>query len=244
MGKLSRYKDIKLDAEPSLRKKERKKTAPKECDQDKLTRSHLASIRKEQILQAALRVFSRSGPNKATNQAIAEEAGFSSPALIYHYFTDRQDLLVQVVKRFHPILHFLTEVNTQKLESYSDMLYQLKKLYSAIDNLSKDKEKSACFRVIFSESLNNSESGVIKVKEADDIHIKITNYLTSIFSKGQELGFIRRDFLADQIACNLSTFLSAQFFNELLNLRPVALDIDMQLECFLHGVGAQTNTAQ
>ncbi len=56
------------------------------------------SERRQQIIEAALRVFSRKGFQRATNKDIADEAGGISPGLIYHYFKDKQDLLFSVLQ--------------------------------------------------------------------------------------------------------------------------------------------------
>ncbi|MGM9991994.1 MAG: TetR/AcrR family transcriptional regulator [Candidatus Bruticola sp.] len=240
MGKLSRCADIKLDDEPpKLRRRDKKATQKadlKEDSQDKLTRSQLASVRKEQILQSALRVFARLGPNRATNQDIAEEAGFSSPALIYHYFTNRKDLLTQVIRRFHPVIRSLSEADTQKLRSHFDLVDRIKKLYFNIINLNSNKEWCAFFKVIFRESLADDKLTLIRIDEADYVYSKINGYLTDLFAEGQRLGFIRCDFPPEQIAHNFGTFLIAKFINNLLSLPPSILDINVYLECFLHGV--------
>lgn len=48
--------------------------------------------RREQIIEAALRVFAQKGFDKATNKDIAHEAGITA-GLIYHYFESKEDLL-------------------------------------------------------------------------------------------------------------------------------------------------------
>ena len=48
--------------------------------------------RREQILEAAVRVFAQKGFDKATNKDIAQEAGITA-GLIYHYFKSKEDLL-------------------------------------------------------------------------------------------------------------------------------------------------------
>jgi AcrR family transcriptional regulator len=48
--------------------------------------------RREQIIEAALRVFAQKGFDKATNKDIAHEAGITA-GLIYHYFSSKEDLL-------------------------------------------------------------------------------------------------------------------------------------------------------
>jgi AcrR family transcriptional regulator len=57
-----------------------------------------ASDRRQQILEAALRVFSTKGFHKATNKDIAEAAGGISPGLIYWYFKDKEDLFLSIIK--------------------------------------------------------------------------------------------------------------------------------------------------
>ena len=48
--------------------------------------------RRQQILDAALRVFAREGYHKASIRHIALEAGLKSPPLLYWYFKDKNEL--------------------------------------------------------------------------------------------------------------------------------------------------------
>jgi AcrR family transcriptional regulator len=56
-----------------------------------------SSDRRAQIAEAALRVFSTKGFQRATNKDIAEEAGIS-PGLIYHYYKDKEDLFLSLFR--------------------------------------------------------------------------------------------------------------------------------------------------
>ncbi|MFO7167142.1 MAG: TetR/AcrR family transcriptional regulator [Chloroflexota bacterium] len=60
--------------------------------------------RRQQIMEAALRVFSTKGFQKATNKDIAEAAGGISPGLIYHYFKDKQDLFFSIIQDRAPMV--------------------------------------------------------------------------------------------------------------------------------------------
>ncbi len=60
--------------------------------------------RRQQIMEAALTTFSTKGFHKATNKDIALAAGGISPGLIYHYFKDKQDLLVSIIQERATIL--------------------------------------------------------------------------------------------------------------------------------------------
>ncbi|HNP72321.1 MAG TPA: TetR/AcrR family transcriptional regulator [Kouleothrix sp.] len=54
--------------------------------------------RRQQIIEAALKVFSTKGFHKATNKDIAEAAGGISPGLIYWYFKDKEDLFLSIIR--------------------------------------------------------------------------------------------------------------------------------------------------
>lgn len=54
--------------------------------------------RRQQILEAALKVFSVKGFHKATNKDIAQAAGGISPGLIYWYFKDKEDLFLSLIR--------------------------------------------------------------------------------------------------------------------------------------------------
>jgi AcrR family transcriptional regulator len=68
------------------------------------TQNHETADRRQQIMQAALEVFSTKGFQKATNKDIAEAAGGISPGLIYHYFKDKQDLFFSILQERAPIV--------------------------------------------------------------------------------------------------------------------------------------------
>jgi len=54
--------------------------------------------RRQQIIAAALKVFSIKGFHKATNKDIAQAAGGISPGLIYWYFKDKEDLFLSIIR--------------------------------------------------------------------------------------------------------------------------------------------------
>ncbi len=58
--------------------------------------------RQHQIMEAALRVFSRKGFDGATTKDIAAEAGVTA-GLIYHYFEDKRALLEAIVTEHSPV---------------------------------------------------------------------------------------------------------------------------------------------
>src|SRR5947207_6645939 len=58
--------------------------------------------RREQIIDAAMRVFSQKGFTRATNKDIAHEAGIT-PGLIYHYFENKEALLKAMIEGRSPV---------------------------------------------------------------------------------------------------------------------------------------------
>lgn len=54
--------------------------------------------RRQQIMEAALRVFSSKGFERTTNKDIATAAGGISPGLIYWYFKDKEDLFLSLLR--------------------------------------------------------------------------------------------------------------------------------------------------
>lgn len=56
--------------------------------------------RRDQLLDVAMRLYSKYGLEGTTTKDIAREAQVS-PGLLYHYYTSKEELLIDVVKRFH-----------------------------------------------------------------------------------------------------------------------------------------------
>ncbi len=65
--------------------------------------------RREQIMQAALRVFGKYGFHKATMKRIAVEAGLKSAALIYWYFKDKGELVKAVMQKMSPVIRQISQ---------------------------------------------------------------------------------------------------------------------------------------
>lgn len=70
--------------------------------------------RREQIINAALRVFAEKGFARATNRDIAKEAGITT-GLIYYYFKSKEDLLKAALEEHSPI-QVMTHITPEMLE--------------------------------------------------------------------------------------------------------------------------------
>lgn len=70
--------------------------------------------RREQIIDAAMRVFAEKGFGKATNKDIAREAGITA-GLIYYYFESKEALLKAIIETRSPV-QVMTSIPPQVLE--------------------------------------------------------------------------------------------------------------------------------
>ncbi|MBQ7568774.1 TetR/AcrR family transcriptional regulator [bacterium] len=114
--------------------------------------------RKEEILEAALRVFGEKGFLGSTNRDIAQAAGMRSAALIYHYFESREDLLRRVIERYHPVIQFVQEnengIPADLTSALTDFAEQFAKLLDQPKTL-------AAMRILISEALHDANMAAI-----------------------------------------------------------------------------------
>jgi AcrR family transcriptional regulator len=76
-------------------------------------RNRHAAETKEEILKAAVKVFSKYGYSGSTTKKIAESAGISE-GTIYNYFKNKHDLLLHIIKNyFNQIRKTLQEIPTK-----------------------------------------------------------------------------------------------------------------------------------
>lgn len=71
--------------------------SPSEDESRTLNRRH--DERREQLLDIAASLFAKHGLEGTTTKDIAKAAGVS-PGLLYHYYSSKEDLLLNVIKRF------------------------------------------------------------------------------------------------------------------------------------------------
>src|SRR5439155_10996650 len=106
--------------------------------------------RRQQIIEAALKVFSTKGFHKATNKDIAQAAGGISPGLIYWYFKDKQDLFLSIFRERAAIFD-LAEHPEQLMElPVREGLTLIGQSYLAIFRVPGN---AALFRMLFGEAL-------------------------------------------------------------------------------------------
>ncbi|HEV7236272.1 MAG TPA: helix-turn-helix domain-containing protein, partial [Ktedonobacteraceae bacterium] len=105
--------------------------------------------RREQIIDAAMRVFAQKGFAKATNKDIAREAGITA-GLIYHYFKSKEDLLKVVIEERSP-LQLLTSLPAQAFALPPEQFFRF--LLIRVLNIVEEEKFVSLLRVVISEAL-------------------------------------------------------------------------------------------
>lgn len=95
----------------------------------------LREERREQILQAALKVFSRRGLAATKISEIAKEAGLSH-GLVYHYFNSKDEIFITLVKKALEGSKLVVDLASQQKLSPLDQLHWLTK--TILTGLSND----------------------------------------------------------------------------------------------------------
>ena len=95
-------------------------------------RAQLIEARRNQILEAAARVFAERGFHRATTREIAETAGVSE-GTIYNYFGGKEDLLVAIMARLGDTVKMVMRVTPELLEQVLslDLREYMVKLFEA-----------------------------------------------------------------------------------------------------------------
>src|SRR5689334_14557618 len=114
------------------------------------------SDRRQQILEAALKVFSTKGFHKATNKDIAEAAGGISPGLIYWYFKDKQDLFLSLVRERAAIFEVVAHPERLMDLPPREALMRIGRSFLATMHAPAN---AALFRIIVSEAMRFPQVG-------------------------------------------------------------------------------------
>lgn len=146
----------------------------------------IAEERREQIIDAAMRVFAEKGFARATNRDIAHEAGITS-GLIYYYFKSKEDLLRAALEERSPV-QVMTQITPEMLEQPPEVLLPL--LLIRILNLVESAQFVGMIRVLLPEILHGSTE-VAPI--ALDFFQRIISFLNSYMLLQVTRGTVRAD---------------------------------------------------
>lgn len=140
--------------------------------------------RREQIIDAALRVFSQKGFTSATNKNIAREAGIT-PGLIYYYFENKEKLLQAVIESRSP-LRLVTSPPPQ-IASMPPALF-LRFVIRQVLSIIEGENFMQFIRVMLPEVIRNPQVTPL----VTGFFQRLLGFLTSYFESKMATGELRR----------------------------------------------------
>ncbi len=149
------------------------------------TRKHLPpEERREQIIDAAIEVFSEKGFEGTSNKEVARIAGIASPGLIYHYFTDKLELLREALlaRMPHP-----PEIVFDASRPLNETLYEI--TGQVLGDLSNPRTVKL-LRVLLGEALRRPEFARMMTETMEK---RVFARLEGIFKTHIEQGTLRAD---------------------------------------------------
>ena len=146
----------------------------------------IAEDRREQIIDAAMRVFAEKGFARATNRDIAREAGITT-GLIYYYFKSKEDLLRAALEERSPI-QVMTQITPEMLEQPPEVLLPL--VIERVLHLVEGERFVGMIRVLLPEMMHGSTE-VAPI--ALDFFQRIIGFLDSYLRLQVTRGTVRAD---------------------------------------------------
>ena len=139
--------------------------------------------RRDQLIDAAMRVYSQKGFTRATNKDIAREAGIT-PGLIYYYFESKKALLKAIIETRSPA-QLMTTLPPQALELPPQLF--LRMLILRALSIIESEQLIQLIRMLLPEIVHNPEMASI----ASSMIQRILEFLGSYFEKQVGKGALR-----------------------------------------------------
>jgi AcrR family transcriptional regulator len=130
-------------------------------------RDLVVHARRQQIVEAATRVFAAKGFRRATTREVAQEAGVSE-GTIYNYFEDKDALLIAILERLNETERRAEDFEEGMATDFRGFLKEyLRRRMSLI------WENRDVFRVVLSEMLVNAELRELYLRQVVDPTMRI-----------------------------------------------------------------------
>ena len=156
--------------------------------------------RREQIIDAAMRVFAQKGFARATNRDVAREAGITT-GLIYYYFKSKEDLLREALEERSPV-QVMTHLPPEMLEQPPDVLLPV--LVMRVLNLVEGEPFVSMIRVLLPEMLHGAtEVAPIALSFFGRVLVFLSNYLKVQVTRGSVRTDLDVDAAAQVIASSM-----------------------------------------
>ena len=138
--------------------------------------------RREQIIDAALRVFAQKGFARATNRDVAREAGITT-GLIYYYFKSKEDLLRAALEERSPV-QVIAHMTPEMLSQPPDVFLSL--LLMRVLNLVEGEQFVSMIRVLLPEMLHGAtEVAPIALSFFQRVIAFLSDYLKGQATRGK-----------------------------------------------------------
>jgi AcrR family transcriptional regulator len=137
--------------------------------------------RREQIIEAALRVFAQKGFVRATNKDIANEA-WITPGLIYHYFESKEALLQAVIEEASPV-HSIRSLPSDMLDQPPERLLRL--VIGQMLEIAESAQFLRLMRVFLPELLHNENIAPVSLATLQETSEFLEQYLAAKMASGE-----------------------------------------------------------
>ena len=137
--------------------------------------------RREQIIDAAMRVFAQKGFTRATNKDIAREAGITA-GLIYHYFESKEAVLKAIIDTRSP-LKVVKSMPEQALALAPEVFLRL--LVGQILGIVESDDFVRLLRVFLPEVIHNPEVSPLGVSVLQEAIQFLAGYLANKMASGE-----------------------------------------------------------
>lgn len=137
--------------------------------------------RREQIIDAAMRVFAEKGFTRATNRDIAREAGIT-PGLIYHYFENKEAVFRAIIEARSP-LHMLRTLPMEALAQPPEPLLRL--LVLRVLDIVEGEKFVPLIHMLLPEVIHNPAISPIGTSLFQQVVDLLSKYLSSKMESGE-----------------------------------------------------------
>ncbi|HEY0757074.1 MAG TPA: helix-turn-helix domain-containing protein [Ktedonobacteraceae bacterium] len=142
--------------------------------------------RREQIIDAAMRVFAEKGFARATNRDIAQEAGITT-GLIYYYFKSKEDLFSAILEERSP-LQVIAQMPPEMLEMPPETFLPL--LIMRILSVIESERFVGLIRVLLPEMLHGTPTVAPLVM---NFFQRALDFIGNYLQRQVEIGTVRAD---------------------------------------------------
>jgi AcrR family transcriptional regulator len=155
--------------------------------------------RREQILDAAMRVFAQKGFSKATNRDVAQEAGITT-GLIYYYFENKEALLNAALAERSPF-QIMAQVPPEMLEQPPTIFLPM--FLQRVLAIVEDEQFVNILRMILPEVLHNPEVSSIAFGFFQRILDFLSQYLQIQVARGTVRADVNSELVTQLLVSNL-----------------------------------------